>query len=390
MHVLNSYGIIINNRPAIAKHYAGRFKLVSAMIKKTSAKPAIECRNVWKIFGKRADEALAAVKSRGLSKEQVFNEYNCVVAVADASFHADEGEIFCIMGLSGSGKSTLVRHINRLIEPTAGDILIGDEDINALNAEQLRQIRAEKIGMVFQHTALLPHRTVRENVALSLELRNVDEQKRLKIAEQKLALVQLDGWEDRLPSELSGGMQQRVGLARAMAADPAILLMDEPFSALDPLIRRQLQDQFLELSRTMKKTTLFITHDLDEAMRLGHRIAIMKDGEIVQIGTPEEIITKPANDYVADFVKDISRLKLVFAHTVMQPLAHYLKEQSLQEQDLDMSGWPTAPHDADLDHLIDLAVIHEEPILVLENDTPVGVVTKHQLLRGIQGGKNDE
>ncbi|MEH6576742.1 MAG: glycine betaine/L-proline ABC transporter ATP-binding protein [Amphritea sp.] len=355
------------------------------MMKKNSVRPAIECRNVWKIFGKRADEALAAVKTRGLSKEQVHEEYDCVVGVADASFHADEGEIFCIMGLSGSGKSTLVRHINRLIEPTAGDILIGDEDINALNAEQLRQIRAEKIGMVFQHTALLPHRTVRENVALSLELRNVDEQKRLKIAEEKLALVQLNGWEDRMPSELSGGMQQRVGLARAMAADPAILLMDEPFSALDPLIRRQLQDQFLELARSMKKTTLFITHDLDEAIRIGNRIAIMKDGEIVQIGTPEEIITAPADDYVADFVKDISRLKLVFAHTVMQPLQSYLKEH-----DLDISRCPTASHDADLDYLINLAVDHEEPIVVLDDATPVGVVTKRQLLRGIQGGDNNE
>lgn len=191
------------------------------------SKPAIECRNVWKIFGHRAEEALEAVKQRGLSKDEVHSEFDCVVGVANASFQAHQGEIFCIMGLSGSGKSTLVRHINRLIEPTSGDILIGDVDINALNPEQLRQIRAEKIGMVFQHTALLPHRTVQENVALGLELRNVDEQKRLRIAQEKLELVQLTGWEDRLPSELSGGMQQRVGLARAMAADPEILLMDE-------------------------------------------------------------------------------------------------------------------------------------------------------------------
>lgn len=355
------------------------------MSKQSSVRPAIECRNVWKIFGARADEALEAVKTRGLSKEQVHDEYDCVVGVADASFHANEGEIFCIMGLSGSGKSTLVRHINRLIEPTAGDILIGNEDINALNAEQLRQIRAEKIGMVFQHTALLPHRTVRENVALGLELRNVDEPKRLRIAEEKLALVQLSGWEDRLPSELSGGMQQRVGLARAMAADPAILLMDEPFSALDPLIRRQLQDQFLELSSSMKKTTLFITHDLDEAIRIGNRIAIMKDGEIVQIGTPEQIITAPANDYVADFVKDISRLKLVFAHTVMQPIQDYLNEH-----DLDISRCPTAFHDANLDYLINLAVDHDAPIVVLDDKTPIGIVTKRQLLRGIQGENNNE
>lgn len=355
------------------------------MMKQNTARPAIECRNVWKIFGKRSVEALQAVQTRGLSKTEVQEEFDCVVGVANASFEAREGEIFCIMGLSGSGKSTLVRHINRLIEPTSGDILINDEDINALDANQLRRIRSEKIGMVFQHTALLPHRTVRENVALGLELRNVDEQQRLKIADEKLALVQLKGWGDKRPSELSGGMQQRVGLARAMAADPAILLMDEPFSALDPLIRRQLQDQFLELSRTMKKTTLFITHDLDEAIRIGNRIAIMKDGEIVQIGTPEQIITAPANDYVADFVKDISRLKLVYAHTVMVPLMDYVRENPLV-----ISQCPTAPHDADLDSLINLAVEHEEPIVVTDGSQPVGVVTKRQLLRGIQGGTNHE
>jgi len=358
---------------------------VCKMIKDNSAKTAIECRNVWKIFGDRADEALEAVKTRGLTKEQIHQEYDCVVAVADATFDAKEGEIFCIMGLSGSGKSTLVRHINRLIEPTDGDILIGEQDINNLNAQGLRQIRAEKIGMVFQHTALLPHRTVRENVALSLELRDVDEQKRLKIAEQKLALVQLTGWEDRMPSELSGGMQQRVGLARAMAADPEILLMDEPFSALDPLIRRQLQDQFLELARSMNKTTLFITHDLDEAIRIGNRIAIMKDGEIVQIGTPEQIITAPANDYVADFVKDISRLKLVSAQTIMQPLDNFLNQHAL-----DLNSCPAAPHDADLDYLINLAVSHDSPIIVNDQQKPVGVVTKRQLLRGIQGGNANE
>ena len=350
------------------------------MLNQNTTRPAIECRNVWKIFGDRADEALQAVKSRGLSKEQVHDEFDCVVGVADASFHADEGEIFCIMGLSGSGKSTLVRHINRLIEPTAGEILIGKEDINALNAEQLRQIRAEKIGMVFQHTALLPHRTVRENVALGMELRGVDEEVRLSIAEEKLALVQLSGWEDRLPSELSGGMQQRVGLARAMAADPAILLMDEPFSALDPLIRRQLQDQFLELSRTMNKTTLFITHDLDEAIRIGNRIAIMKDGQIVQIGTPEEIITAPADEYVAEFVKDISRLKLVFAHTVMQPLNGYQGEIPLTAEHC-----PVASPEADLGTLTDLAIAHDAPILVMEGDQPLGYVTRRDLLRGIKG-----
>ncbi|MEO9275070.1 betaine/proline/choline family ABC transporter ATP-binding protein [Marinomonas sp. 5E14-1] len=350
------------------------------MLKEKKKRVAIECLNVWKIFGNRSVEALQAIKSRGLTKDQVHEEFGCVVGVADASFQAMEGEIFCIMGLSGSGKSTLVRHINRLIEPTAGDILIEGRDINHLNDRDLRKVRADKIGMVFQHTALLPHRTVRENVALGLELRHVDESRRLKIAEQKLALVQLDGWENRMPSELSGGMQQRVGLARAMAADPSILLMDEPFSALDPLIRRQLQDQFSELARDLKKTTLFITHDLDEAIRIGNRIAIMKDGEIVQIGTPEQIITSPANDYVAEFVKDISRLKLVSAQSIMIPLADYLEENPL-----DLTLCPVAPPDADIDELINLAIDHEHPILVANRDEKVGIITKRQLLRGIQG-----
>ena len=291
-----------------------------------------------------------------------------------------EGEIFCIMGLSGSGKSTLVRHINRLIEPTAGEILIDGSDINRLSADALRQVRAEKIGMVFQHTALLPHRTVQDNVALSLELRGVDKETRIKVAKEKLALVQLDGWEERMPTELSGGMQQRVGLARAMAADPRVLLMDEPFSALDPLIRRQLQDQFLELAAVMKKTTLFITHDLDEAIRIGNRIAIMKNGRVVQIGTPEEIITAPADDYVAEFVQGISRLHLVSAKSVMQPIESYSTKQGELPPDC-----PTANLDANLNQLINLAMTCDKPIIVLDAGRPVGIVTTRDLLRGTQG-----
>lgn len=345
-----------------------------------SQQAAIECRNVWKIFGSRADEALAAIRTEGLDKDQVRERYGCVVGVADASFSVAEGEIFCIMGLSGSGKSTLVRHINRLIEPTAGEILIDGGDINQLGAEALRQVRAEKIGMVFQHTALLPHLTVRDNVALSLELRGVDKETRIKVAEAKLALVQLSGWEERMPSELSGGMQQRVGLARAMAADPRVLLMDEPFSALDPLIRRQLQDQFLELAAVMKKTTLFITHDLDEAIRIGNRIAIMKDGRVVQVGTPEQIITAPADAYVAEFVEGISRLHLVSARSVMQPIAAYRASHGEPP-----AGCPTAGPDADLNQLTDLAVCGDKPTLIVADGQAVGVVTTRDLLRGIQG-----
>ena len=276
----------------------------------------------------------------------------------------------------------MVRHINRLIEPTAGVIRINGDDINERTQEELRQIRAEKIGMVFQNMALFPHRTVLDNVAFGLEVRNVHKEKRRGVAQEKLKLVHLDGWGERYPSELSGGMQQRVGLARALAADPDILLMDEPFSALDPLIRRQLQDQFLELSKVMNKTTLFITHDLDEAIRLGHRIAIMKDGRLVQIGTPEHIITHPADDYVADFVRGISRLKLVFAHTVMEPIEAYRARNGA-----DLSDCPTTDENADLDQLIDLAVETDKPIIVTEDDRPVGIVTRRALLRGIQGGE---
>ena len=277
----------------------------------SAARAAIELKNVWKVFGPRAQEAMDAVKSEGLGKTQVLERFGCVVGVADVSFSVAPGETFCVMGLSGSGKSTLVRLINRLIEPTSGQIFLGGDDLGALDEAALRAIRGSRIAMVFQDKALMPHRTVRDNVALGLEIRNVPRLKRWEIAERTLELVNLSGWEDRYPAELSGGMQQRVGLARALAADPAILLMDEPFSALDPLIRRQLQEFFLDLSARLRKTTVFVTHDLDEAIRLGTRIAIMNDGRIVQIGTPEQIVTHPADNYVADFVRGISELRLM-------------------------------------------------------------------------------
>lgn len=342
----------------------------------------VVCNNVWKIFGARASEAMEAVRKENLSKAEVLERYECVVGVRDVSISVGEGEVFCIMGLSGSGKSTLVRHINRLIEPTYGEILINGTNVGNLGSEDLREMRANQIGMVFQNMALLPHRTVRDNIAFSLELRNVDAFTRSEIADKMIGLVSLQGYGDRLPADLSGGMQQRVGLARAMAADPDILLMDEPFSALDPLIRRGLQDEFLDLSKTMKKTTLFITHDLDEAIRMGSRIAIMKDGEIVQIGTPEKIVTEPADDYVADFVAGISKLKLIFAHTVMQPVEQYEKEVKKLPA---LDKCPKATPDDDLDTLVGVSVGQDNPIVIMSDSKPVGVVTKDALLRGIQG-----
>ncbi|MGB7240573.1 MAG: glycine betaine/L-proline ABC transporter ATP-binding protein [Sulfitobacter sp.] len=344
----------------------------------------VRLTDVWKIFGTRADEAMAAVKKEGIGKSEVLKRFGCVVGVQSASFEVARGEIFCIMGLSGSGKSTLVRHINRLIEPTSGKIEILEQNISSLSTKELRRIRAEKIGMVFQHMALMPHRSVRENVGYPLEIRKVSKSKRWAVSEHALDLVDLTGYEDRLPHELSGGMQQRVGIARALASDPEILLMDEPFSALDPLIRLQLQDQFKALVAQLQKTTLFITHDLDEAIRIGHRIAIMKDGVIVQIGTPEDIVMNPADDYVREFVQGISKLKLVKAHSIMEPIDTFRANDKRSLEDS-----PRADKNADLDQLIDLSVDTYSPVIITENGQDVGVVDKAHLLRGIQGGKDD-
>ncbi|MCX7645511.1 MAG: glycine betaine/L-proline ABC transporter ATP-binding protein [Rhodobacteraceae bacterium] len=342
---------------------------------------AIRVEGIWKIFGERSRQAMEAIRRDGLSKREIRERFDCIVGVRDASFSVGRGEIFCIMGLSGSGKSTLIRHINRLIEPTAGTVWIEGENVSAMGAEALRRLRAEKIGMVFQSMALMPHRTVRDNVAFSLEVRGRPEEERIRTADRALEMVDLAGWERKYPDELSGGMQQRVGLARALAADPAILLMDEPFSALDPLIRRQLQGTFMELSAELHKTTVFITHDLDEAIRIGDRIAIMKDGVLVQIGTPEEIVTRPADDYVADFVAGISKLDLVTAARVMVPFAAYVQAQGPQ----DTTGWPVGRPEMKLNELVDLAVATDHPILIAADGEPVGVVTKRALLRGIQG-----
>ena len=268
----------------------------------------IEIQNISKIFGNNSAEALEAITKKNISKQEALEKYNSVIGVSDVSFNINPGEIFCVMGLSGSGKSTLVRHINRLLEPTIGKILIDGQDVMALEKQELQEFRNKKIGMVFQNFALMPHRSVIDNIAMPLEIRGVNKNNRYGKANEILNTVELTGWGNKYAHELSGGMQQRVGLARALAADPEILLMDEPFSALDPLIRRQLQIEFIKLSKKLKKTTVFITHDLDEAVKVGHRIAIMRDGKVIQIGTPEEIVMDPKDRYGADFVKGISRL----------------------------------------------------------------------------------
>nr|WP_054956527.1 glycine betaine/L-proline ABC transporter ATP-binding protein [Paenibacillus dakarensis] len=277
----------------------------------------MQVRNVSKLFGPHAEQGLELLQ-QGWSKERIAKEKNITVGVNRATFEINQGEIFVIMGLSGSGKSTLVRLLNRLIEPTSGEILIHGQDLRKMNKEQLRNVRRKTISMVFQKFALFPHRTVVENAEYGLEIQKADKKKRREAALRSLELVGLKGWENKMPDQLSGGMQQRVGLARALANDPEILLMDEAFSALDPLIRRDMQDELIELQDKMKKTIIFITHDLDEALRIGDRIALMKDGSIVQIGTPEEILTQPANDYVERFVEDVDLSKVLTAAHVMR------------------------------------------------------------------------
>ena len=343
---------------------------------------AIEIAGVWKVFGDKASQAVADIRQNQVSKKEVHEKYDCVIGVADANMQINSGEIFCIMGLSGSGKSTLVRHINRLLEPTEGNVIVNGQDIMSLAPDKLRTFRNEHIAMVFQNFALMPHRSVLDNVALPLEIRGVSKNQRMDVAERTLELVELTGWGNKYAHELSGGMQQRVGLARALAADPEILLMDEPFSALDPLIRRQLQSEFMALAANMNKTTVFITHDLDEAVRIGDRIAIMRDGMVVQTGTPEDIVMNPADDYVAEFVAGISRLKVVRAHAVMQPIIEF--ESQNGQLSSDANEFPESAH---LGDLITAAITTDEAVAIVdESGKRIGAVTRADLLRTVIEG----
>ncbi|EOT30032.1 quaternary amine ABC transporter ATP-binding protein [Enterococcus saccharolyticus] len=278
----------------------------------------VRVEHLTKVFGKKSQQALAMVKENK-TKNEIVEKTGATVGVYDASFEVNEGEIFVIMGLSGSGKSTLIRLLNRLIEPSSGNIYIDGEDVSKMTKEQLREVRRHKINMVFQNFGLFPQRTILENTEYGLEVRGVPKEERRQRAEQALDNSGLLSFKDQYPNQLSGGMQQRVGLARALANDPEILLMDEAFSALDPLIRREMQDELLELQEKVQKTIIFITHDLNEALRIGDRIALMKDGQIMQIGTGEEILTNPANDFVREFVEDVDRSKVLTAENIMVP-----------------------------------------------------------------------
>ncbi|MEO6469268.1 MAG: glycine betaine/L-proline ABC transporter ATP-binding protein [Acidimicrobiia bacterium] len=282
------------------------------------AAPMISCRGVWKVFGPKAERVVGSPDA-DLPRAELEARTGCVAAVRDVSFDVPEGGVFVVMGLSGSGKSTLIRCFSRLIEPTAGEVRIDGQDVLGLNPSELRELRRTRLSMVFQNFGLLPHRRALDNIAFGLEVQGMGKDARLARAREMLDLVGLGSVGESYPDELSGGMQQRVGLARALANDPAILLFDEPFSALDPLIRRDMQDEVVRLQRELKKTVVFITHDLAEALKVGDCIAIMRDGRFVQVGTPEEVVAAPADDYVRDFVRDVPRGHVLTARAIMNP-----------------------------------------------------------------------
>ncbi len=335
--------------------------------------PKIVCRNIWKIFGTYPQRTLKNL-DHSLSRAEVQEQTGHVIGVKDVSFEIKTGETFVVMGLSGSGKSTLVRCISRLIEPTAGEMLIDGEDIMQYSDAQLTELRRFRMSMVFQHFGLFPHRKVIDNISFGLEIRGMDKQARREKAMQVLEKVGLHGWAEHYPRELSGGMQQRVGLARAMAVDPEILIFDEPFSALDPLIRREMQDELLNIQAEVQKTMIFITHDFLEAIKMGDHIAIMKDGEVVQIGTPEEIVADPADDYVREFTEDVPRYKVLSVGKVMREAS----------DEVQRNGAECCREDDKLDKLIDLAIRTRGPLAVLDGEgRVVGEIDQAMILKAM-------
>lgn len=394
----------------------------------------LEVRNLTKVFGASPTKVLEMVKN-GIEKDELLEKTSHTVGVNNVSFDVEEGETFVIMGLSGSGKSTLVRCINRLIEPDAGEITVDGLPVTGCSKEELLHIRRHKIGMVFQNFALLPHRNIKENVAFGLEIQGMGEGERREKALEMLELVGLQGYAESMPSQLSGGMKQRVGLARALATDPDILLMDEAFSALDPLIRKEMQDELIALQSTMQKTIVFITHDLDEALKMGDRIAIMRDGGLVQIGTPEEILINPADDYVREFVQGVNRARVITAATIMKPAepivtardgvgvaVRRMQQASLssifvidrerrlkgivtiddamgllktRRNELEIITNPdvaTVSPDARIEELLPMVIDSKYPIVVADDDRKVlGLIAKVSVLAGLLGeGENDE
>ncbi len=392
----------------------------------------IEIKNLYKVFGTHPKNIIPLLK-KGMTKNEILNKKKHTVGVNNVSFTIEEGEFFVVMGLSGSGKSTLIRCLNRLIDPTDGEIIIDGKDIVKFDHNELLQIRRKVFAMVFQHFGLLPHRNVIDNVQYGLEIQGIESEVRKSKSMEALELVGLKGYENSMPNELSGGMQQRVGLARALATDPEILLMDEAFSALDPLIRKEMQNEILDLQSRMKKTIVFITHDLDEALKLGDRIAIMKDGAVVQVGTPEEILTNPANNYVKDFVQDVNRAKVITAATIMHKpdavalrkdgphvAVHKMKETGISSifvmdkekylkgiiriddatrlvregetnfESIIQHDFATTSPDTPINDLLPLAVNTSYPIVVVDDENKIqGIITRASVLAGILGEEGE-
>ncbi|CAN5292070.1 glycine betaine/L-proline ABC transporter ATP-binding protein [soil metagenome] len=335
----------------------------------------ISCRRVWKVFGPRPEQVVGS-ELADLPRSELLERTGCVAAVRDVSFDVRVGEIFVVMGLSGSGKSTLVRCLSRLIEPTAGEVRIDDEDVVGADDARLRELRRHKVSMIFQHFGLFPHRRVVDNVAYGLEVQGVERTERRRRAGEVLDLVGLRGVGDSYPDELSGGMQQRVGLGRALCTDPEILLCDEPFSALDPLIRRDMQDEVLRLQRTVRKTMVFITHDLMEALKVGDRIAVMRNGAFVQVGTPEEVVGSPADDYVRDFTRDVPRAEVLTARWIMAPPNGHGAD----------AGGPAVPPDTLIADLLPLVATDDRPVRVIgDGDRTVGLVDRVAVMSAVAG-----
>ena len=339
----------------------------------------LACNNLWKIFGPTPERVLGAVQSRSDGASSKLDFPGHVIAVRNVSFEVQAGETFVVMGLSGSGKSTLVRCLSRLAEPTAGDIVIDGKNVCAMSERDLREMRRHRVSMVFQNFGLLPHRRVLDNVAYGLEVRGAAKAARQARAEQMIELVGLKGWEQHYPRQLSGGMQQRVGLARALAVDPDILLFDEPFSALDPLIRREMQDELLRLQATLRKTSVFITHDFAEALKLGDRIAIMRDGQFVQVGTPQELVLNPKNDYVRAFIKDAPRAKVLTAGDIMAPCPIGF-----------IANGRATLAEAHLETVMSMLVESDEPVAVLANGQAVGVLDRVTMIRALADNGVDD
>ncbi|WP_172385251.1 glycine betaine/L-proline ABC transporter ATP-binding protein [Streptomyces sp. MNP-20] len=338
--------------------------------------PVFAVRNLWKVFGPKCERVPGDPELTALDPAELRERTGCTAAVRDVSFEVNKGEVFVVMGLSGSGKSTLVRCLTRLIEPTSGSVAIDGEDVLAMDKARLRELRRHRASMVFQHFGLLPHRTVLDNVAYGLEIQGVGKAERRERAAEVVAKVGLEGLEARKPGQLSGGQQQRVGLARALAADPEVLLFDEPFSALDPLIRRDMQEEVVRLHREEGRTMVFITHDLSEALKLGDRIALMRDGRVVQLGTPEEIVGSPADDYVRDFVRDVPREQVITVRSAMRPLD--------PASERDERGPAVAP-DATVSEAIEAVARSGFPARVMDDGRCLGVVDQEHLLGVVAG-----